>query len=258
MKKLLLLTCLLLNAAWSLAQDKLTKKNGEEIQVKVLEITPDLVKYKKFDNLEGPTISVYKRDVFMINYAGGSKEIITPMPVQPQPAPAPVPVQPLPNAYKPTPVAPNPLPEEPAPYMMKLNGPRFGVTYIASGELTRKLEERYDITSPVITQFGWQFETQIFNIDGGPAGLIEFVPLIGGLDQGIFLPSASLICGLRAPGGLELGFGPNVSAAGTGVVIAAGTSFTTGNVHFPFNFAVVPSRDGARFSLMCGFNYRKR
>ena len=255
MKKLLLLTCLLMNAAWCLAQDTLVKKTGEEIQVKVLEITPDLVKYKNFSNLEGPTISVYKREVFMVRYAGGMKEIITPMPVQPQAA---APSQPLPNAYKPTPIAEGPKVEEPAPYMMKLNGPRFGVTYIASGELTRKLEERYDITSPVITQFGWQFETQIFNIDGGPSGLIEFVPLIGGLDQGIFLPSASLICGLRAPAGLEFGFGPNVSAAGTGVVLAVGTSYTTGNVHFPFNFAVVPSRDGARFSLMCGFNYRKR
>jgi hypothetical protein len=244
----------LFHAAWCFAQDTLVKKNGEELQVKVLEITPDLVKFKRFDNLEGPTISVYKREVFMIRYAGGTKEIITPMPVQPQPAPA----QPLPNAYKPTPVAPNPQPEEPAPYMMKLNGPRFGVTYIANGALTRKLEERYNHISPVITQFGWQFETQIFNIEGGPSGLIEFVPLIGGLDQGIFLPSASLICGLRAGSGLELGFGPNLSAAGTGVVLAIGTSFTTGNVHFPFNFAVVPSREGTRFSLMCGFNYRKR
>src|SRR5688572_13988778 len=255
MKKLLLMIALLSSSLYLSAQDKLTKKTGEEIQVKVLEITPELVKFKNFDNLEGPTISIYKREVFMINYAGGTKEIITPIPVKPQTPPQP---QPIFNTNQPTPVAPNPLPEEPAPYMMKLNGPRFGVTYISSGELTRKLEERYDITSPVITQFGWQFETQIFNIEGGPSGLIEFVPLIGGLDQGIFLPSASLICGLRAGSGLELGFGPNVSAAGTGVVLAVGTSFTTGNVHFPFNFAVVPSRDGARFSLMCGFNYRKR
>jgi len=255
MKKLLLMIALLSSSLYLSAQDKLTKKTGEEIQVKVLEITPELVKFKNFDNLEGPTISIYKREVFMINYAGGTKEIITPIPVKPQTPPQP---QPIFNTNQPTPVAPNPQPEEPAPYMMKLNGPRFGVTYISRGELTRKLEERYDITSPVITQFGWQFETQIFNIEGGPSGLIEFVPLIGGLDQGIFLPSASLICGLRAGSGLELGFGPNVSAAGTGVVLAVGTSFTTGNVHFPFNFAVVPSRDGARFSLMCGFNYRKR
>src|SRR5688572_13711970 len=164
MKKLLLMIAILSSSLYGSAQDKLTKKNGEEIQVKVLEITPEMVKYKKFDNLEGPTISIYKREVFMINYAGGTKEIITPMPVQPQTQPQTQP-QPIFNTYQPTPVAPNPLPEEPAPYMMKLNGPRFGVTYISRGELTRKLEERYDITSPVITQFGWQFETQIFNIE---------------------------------------------------------------------------------------------
>ena len=244
-----------MNAAWVLAQDILVKKNGDELQVKILEITPDLVKYKNFNNLEGPTISVYKRETFMIRYANGTKEVLTPQPVQ-QPVAQPT-VKPTPVA--PTPVAPPPAAlNEPAPYQMKLNGPRFGVTYIASGKLTRKLEERYEITTPVISQFGWQFETQIFSIDGGPSGLVEFIPLVGGLDQGIFLPSASLMFGLRAHGGLEVGFGPNFSAAGTGVVIAAGTSFSAGNVHFPINFAVVPSRDGARFSLMLGFNYRSR
>lgn len=253
MKNLLLVTILFLNAVWVMAQDTLIKKSGEELPVKVLEITPDLIKYKHFNNLEGPMISVYKREVFMIKYANGVKEVITPQ--APTQAPQPV-AQP---AFKPTPLAPPP-PEsnEPAPYQMKLNGPRFGVTYIATGKLTRRLEENYDITSPVITQFGWQFETQIFSIDGGPSGLVEFIPLVGGLDQGIFLPSASLMFGLRAKSGLELGFGPNASAAGTGVVIAAGSSFSAGNVHFPINFAVVPSRDGARFSLMLGFNYRKR
>ena len=251
MKKLLLLIVLVSSSLYGFAQDKLTKKNGEEMQVKVLEITPDLVKFKNFDNLEGPTISIYKREVFMINYANGVKEVLTPQPVQ-QP-------QPVMQTIKPTPVAPPPAElNEPAPYQMKLNGPRFGVTYIASGKLTRRLEEEYEITTPVISQFGWQFETQIFNIDGGPSGLVEFIPLVGGLDQGIFLPSASLMFGLRAYRGLEVGFGPNVSAAGTGVVIAAGTSFSAGNVHFPINFAVVPSRDGARFSLMLGFNYRSR
>ncbi len=256
MKKLLLFLFTMLNAAWCLAQDTLVKKTGEELQVKIVEITPDMVKFKRSDNLEGPLVSVYKREVFMIKYANGAKEILNPAPQPAQPAPV-SPYKPIPMPA-PTPVAGPTEPEEPAPYMMKLNGPRFGVTYISQGKLTRRLEDEYEISSPVITQFGWQFETQIFNIDGGPSGLIEFVPLIGGLDQGIFLPSASLICGLRAKSGLEIGFGPNVSAAGTGVVIAAGTSFTTGNVHFPFNFAVVPSRDGARFSLMCGFNYRKR
>ena len=250
MKKLYTLVIFLLGAFTAFSQDSLVKKTGEELPVKVLEITPDVVKYKRTDNLEGPVISIYKREVFMIKYANGVKDILSPLPPQPP--------KPVPPVVKSTPVAPPVQPEEPAPYVMKLNGPRFGITYISRGKLTRRLEDDYDITSPIISQFGWQFETQIFNIDGGPSGLIEFVPLVGGLDQGIFLPSASLMFGLRAGTGLELGFGPNISAAGTGVVLAAGTSFTSGNVHFPVNFAVVPSRDGARFSLMCGFNYRKR
>jgi len=253
MKKLLLLFALLATSLWSMAQDTLIKKSGEEIQVKVLEITPDLVKFKNFNNLEGPTISIYKREVFMIKYVNGAKDILTPQAPQPPVAPLTQPVN------KPTPLAPPPAAlNEPAPYQMKLNGPRFGVTYIASGNLTRRLKEKYEINTPVISQFGWQFETQIFSIDAGPTGLVEFIPLVGGLDQGIFLPSASLMFGLRALSGLELGFGPNLSAAGTGVVIAAGTSFSAGNVHFPINFAVVPSRDGARFSLMFGFNYRSK
>src|SRR5215204_4700910 len=109
MKILYTFILILISAFSAFCQDTLVKKSGEEIQVKVLEITPDLVKYKNFNNLEGPTISVYKRDVFMVRYAGGAKEIFTPMPAQPQPAP----IQTLPNAYKPTPVAEGRKFEEP-------------------------------------------------------------------------------------------------------------------------------------------------
>ncbi len=31
------------------AQDNIIKKNGDEIQAKILEITPTMVKYKRFD-----------------------------------------------------------------------------------------------------------------------------------------------------------------------------------------------------------------
>lgn len=248
MKRALLLTWFFLITLITFGQDIITKKTGEEIPAKVLELTPDLVIYKRADNLEGPTVSIYKHEVFMIKYANGVKDVLSPQ-LQPKPTP------PVRQEVK---VAAPPQPEEPAPYQMKLNGPRFGVTYISGGKLADELADKYGATSPIITQFGWQFETQIFNIEGGPSGLVEFVPLIGGLDQGAFLPSASLMFGLRGESGLELGFGPNLSPAGTGVVLAAGASFTSGNVHFPMNFAVVPSKHGARFSLMFGFNYRKR
>ena len=56
--------------------DNMILKNGNEIKGKVTEITLDEIKYKKCDNLEGPTISIAKKDVFMIQYANGETEVI--------------------------------------------------------------------------------------------------------------------------------------------------------------------------------------
>jgi hypothetical protein len=58
------------------AQDVIVLRSGDEIKSKVVEITPTEIKYKKFDNLEGPTIVILKSDVFMIKYENGTKEVI--------------------------------------------------------------------------------------------------------------------------------------------------------------------------------------
>ncbi len=55
--------------------DLITMKNGDEIKVKVIEISEKQIKYKRCDNLEGPLITVNKYDVFSIKYANGTKEI---------------------------------------------------------------------------------------------------------------------------------------------------------------------------------------
>jgi hypothetical protein len=55
--------------------DKILLRSGDEISGKVLEIGTSEVKYKRCDNLEGPTISVYKKDVFMITYSNGIKDV---------------------------------------------------------------------------------------------------------------------------------------------------------------------------------------
>lgn len=57
--------------------DVITLKSGDEIKAKVLEITQTEIKYKKCDNINGPTISLNKADIFMIKYANGTKEMIT-------------------------------------------------------------------------------------------------------------------------------------------------------------------------------------
>lgn len=57
------------------AQDNVFLKTGEDIQVKVLEVGHDEIKYKKFDYQDGPTYSLKISDVFMIKYENGSKDV---------------------------------------------------------------------------------------------------------------------------------------------------------------------------------------
>lgn len=58
-----------------LAQDNIILKTGEEVKSKVLEITTTEIKYKKFDNQDGPAYTILKSDVFLIKYENGSKDI---------------------------------------------------------------------------------------------------------------------------------------------------------------------------------------
>ena len=59
----------------SFCQDILVLKNGEEIKVKFSEVLPDMVKYKKWDNQNGPLYSEPKGNIFMIKYQNGSKDV---------------------------------------------------------------------------------------------------------------------------------------------------------------------------------------
>ena len=59
------------------AQDIITLKDGYKIQAKVLEIGDQIIKYKKFDNQEGPTYDIQKSDVFSIKYEDGTKYVFS-------------------------------------------------------------------------------------------------------------------------------------------------------------------------------------
>lgn len=240
MKKLLLTLSAMCLFVLCQAQDVLIKKNGDELQVKVEEITPTQVKYRRFDNLEGPLISVSKTTVFMIRYENGTKEVFNEAARPDASAPVYAPVQ--------------VLQEQQA---LKLSGPRIGFTILSQSYADNIKDEFSTDVNPFLTQFGWQFETRIFTLDSGVSGLFEFVPLVGGLEQGKFLPSLSGLVGIRSAKGFEFGVGPNVSLSGAGLVMAVGTNFQSQGINFPVNFAVAPSKDGARFSLLFGFNSRK-
>ena len=57
------------------AQDIITKRDGVDIEAKVLEVSDEYVKYKKFDYQDGPTYNVKKSEILIIRYENGSKDI---------------------------------------------------------------------------------------------------------------------------------------------------------------------------------------
>lgn len=137
-----------------------------------------------------------------------------------------------------------------------LSGPRFGITYLGSDLVDRINQDFGDdrTVGSVITQFGWQFETRLFTTDTGLSGVTEFVPLVGGLEQGLLLPSFSFLVGLRTATGFEFGFGPNASLGGVAYAVAVGATTRYGELNFPVNVSAVLSDDGVRLSLLVGFN----
>jgi len=140
---------------------------------------------------------------------------------------------------------------------VSLSGPRFGFTSLSEG-IVDKLHERSIDVRPAITQFGWQFEKEFYSQEGGLAAVNEWVVLLGGMEQGVVLPSVSWLVGLRTSGGAEFGIGPNVTPAGVALAVAAGVTFRSGVLNVPVNFAVVPSKAGMRVSMLTGFNMRGR
>ena len=83
-KILLCFAVFCVNVVNAIAQDIVTLKNGEDIQALVQEIGDVDVKYKKFDNPNGPNYTLKKSEIFMIRYANGSKDVFvdnaTPVP----------------------------------------------------------------------------------------------------------------------------------------------------------------------------------
>lgn len=97
---------------------------------------------------------------------------------------------------------------------LKLDGPRMGFTVLSGtyGEIFQKpLDEGGFNAFPAMFQFGYQFEARYLN-EGNIQALFEFIPLITGLDQGLFIPSLSIMHGLRNnKNGWEFAFGPTLN-----------------------------------------------
>lgn len=57
------------------AQDKIVLNSGSQIEAVIVEITDTKIKYRKFDNQEGPIYSVDKQTIKEINYSDGKHEL---------------------------------------------------------------------------------------------------------------------------------------------------------------------------------------
>ena len=61
------------------AQDLIILRNGNVIEAKVAEISPTEIKYRRFNHLDGPIITIARTDVLSIRYENDTVEIINPV-----------------------------------------------------------------------------------------------------------------------------------------------------------------------------------
>ena len=174
--------------------------------------------------------------------------------------------------------------------IQQLAGPRIGMTFISEGSTADFLHKGIDYVtedgktyklgetgSAFTTQYGWQWESRFADGGGEVVGIVEWVALVAGMEQGKFLPSLTSVIGARTSTGFEVGVGPSLSLSGVGMVFAIGKNFKSGSLNMPVNLVFMPGKDtdsswyneidgsyndytyssGARISLMIGFNLAK-
>lgn len=111
-------------------------------------------------------------------------------------------------------------------------GPRMGLSYVAFGELntffTRNENQGGLGIKPIMSNLGYQFEAQYIGTENFSA-LGELILNIGGMEQGQFIPSISILNGFRfGNNGWEFAFGPSIGLRKTslGLVDADGVYYT--------------------------------
>ncbi len=186
------------------------------------------------------------------------------------------------------------------PYQLQLrsDGPRVGFT-VFTGDIGKTLAmERKDggyHAYPFMINFGYQFEKQYIN-SGNFQALVEFLPMVTGLDQGLFIPSMTALLGFRNnKNGLEFALGPTINIVkkaqlftdsngniqlanrftnpddlferfdsrgdariSTSFIFAVGKTFKSGRLNIPLNCFIIPTREGFRFGASFGFNAHNR
>jgi len=131
-------------------------------------------------------------------------------------------------------------------------GPRMGMVYV-TGEAADQLEAAYGL-GPSLSTIGWQFEYQYASSEDGPTGLIEFIPLVTGLESELSFVSMNILLGMRSRSQWEFMAGPYLSETGYGMTVAVGKTARIGGMAMPINLGVTSTAEGVRASLTFGWN----
>jgi hypothetical protein len=138
----------------------------------------------------------------------------------------------------------------------KFSGPRFGFT-VFTGDVA-KLRQSIG-REAIMTQFGWQFETQISPLASESKALMEWVFLLGGVEQDELNLSLSWLAGIRTRDGLELGAGPAISVnkegsgPTTSMILSGGAAAPLGGMRMPVHLAVALAEGGPRITVLVGW-----
>lgn len=77
MKHIIIIGLFIASCINCFSQDTLFFTSGEQVKAKVLEVKPDVVTYKMYENIDGPTYTVYKHELRTIHFQNGYIETIS-------------------------------------------------------------------------------------------------------------------------------------------------------------------------------------
>ncbi|MHC4252946.1 MAG: hypothetical protein ACYS9X_27830 [Planctomycetota bacterium] len=140
--------------------------------------------------------------------------------------------------------------------------------FVVGGPSVDKMLDNKTLDSKFLSAFGYQFQREYGM--GETKGLLDVIPLVMGLDQSLFIPSVSVVVGLRFPNGLEVGLGPHwsprlpeldpfpnddVHIEGLGLAGHIGYAWNPGDMTVSVNYSFMKAGDLSAHGITFGWKF---